>query len=115
MDSDRIVRLATRREMLQAAATVAGGGLLSRLFPDTTSAESGNFTENFNAIKPGPLPPGWVPITAGGFEGGSRKPGVWERDLYGVEFARKLECTPSADYRIVADPTSPYQSSTWGT
>jgi hypothetical protein len=102
MNSKHGVGLTTRREMLQGLAMVGGGGLLSRLVPDVAYAA----TQDFNAMQPGSLPPGWVPVTAGGYEGGIRLPGVWERDLYG-ERAKELEITPSADFRIVADPTAP--------
>jgi hypothetical protein len=106
MDFDQIVRLSTRRQMLQAAATVAGGGLLSQVGYAENNAQKRD-SDDETPQKSSQAPPGWIAVTAGGFEGGSRKPGHWERDLYGLEFAKKLECTPSADYRIVADSTAP--------
>jgi hypothetical protein len=104
--------LTTRREMLQGLAVVGGGGLVSRLVPDVAYAA----TQDFNAMQPGSVPPGWVAVTPGGFNGGARKPGAYESDPYqshgqvltiSADFLKPLKITPSADYRIVADPTAP--------
>src|SRR5215831_12094610 len=110
MEFDDIGTATTRRQVLKAAAAAAGGGLLSQVLPDSAYAEDNpqkNDSDDEKPQKSGPAPPGWIAVTAGGFEGGNRQPGHWERDLLGLEIAKKLECAPSADYRIVADPTAP--------